>query len=280
MPMTQEDIRAHYEQEWKQHNDAANDASQLRNSSPVEDAILYPIYEQLIRDLNLNASGAVLDVGSGLGRWVRFFTERFNPISLTGVDFTLASVETLRKWFGADARLRFQQADVTAPGWDLQSRFDLINIANVLFHIPEEDRFRHALTNLARHLTPTGAIVTTEYLPRTSMRTQWMLVRSRYHFEQAVKEAGLRIATVRASSFFCNDPMGIDGPDEGHRRLFNVVRQRSSALFQGTRDPNSIQFFTQMLAEIEHAALDFCRERIAEIDMPSQKLVVLRRAST
>src|SRR5690349_5539850 len=102
MAMTQEDIRTHYEQDWKQRSDAAGELSQLRYSSPVEDAVIYPVYQQLIADLGLNANGAILDVGSGSGRWVRFFTERYQPVSLTGVDFTLASVEMLRKWHGAD----------------------------------------------------------------------------------------------------------------------------------------------------------------------------------
>ncbi|HQY88083.1 MAG TPA: methyltransferase domain-containing protein [Tepidisphaeraceae bacterium] len=278
MSMTQEDIRTHYEQEWKQKSDRANDTSQLAYSSPVEDAILYPTLIKLIGDLKLKAWGAVLDVGCGSGRWIRFYNEHYKPVSLTGIDFTAASVEMLKKWHGADSRLHFQQGDITKEAWDLQARFDLINIANVLFHIPEEDRFKNALTNLAKHLTEDGAIITTEYLPRITMRTQWMLVRSRYQFEQAVKAAGLKIVEIRASAFFSNDPMGIDGTEEGARKLFNQVRQRSSVLMQSSSNVNTKAFITQMLAEIEHATIEFCRERMAEVDMPSQKLVVLRRA--
>ena len=66
------------------------------NSNPVEDAVLYPIYEQLLRDLNVPVDGGrVLDVGAGSGRWVRFFTRRFTPARLVGVDFTRASVDLL-----------------------------------------------------------------------------------------------------------------------------------------------------------------------------------------
>jgi len=278
MSMTQDDIRAHYEQEWKQKSDRAEAETQLAYSSPVEDAILYPTLIRLIGDLKLRAWGSVLDVGCGSGRWIRFYNERYKPQSITGVDFTQASVEMLRKWYGGDSRIHFQQADVTKDGWDLHSRFDLINIANVLFHVPEEDRFNRALKNLAKHLTEDGAIITTEYLPRTTMRTNWMLVRSRYQFEQAVRNAGLRIAGIRASAFFSNDPMGIDGTEDGARKLFNLVRQRSSLLMNSSNNDNTKSFITQMLGEIEHAAIEFCRERIAEIDMPSQKLVVLRRA--
>src|SRR5262249_44658624 len=146
----------------------------------------------------------VLDVGSGSGRWVRFFAERFGPGRLLGMDFAGPSVDLLRKWH-AGSGAEFRQADITAPGLNLGERFSLVNAANVLFHIPEQDRFARALENLARHLEPGGRIVTTEYLPRTSMRTEWMLVRSRYEFEALARAAGLRIISVRPFCFFAND---------------------------------------------------------------------------
>ena len=34
-------------------------------------------------------------------------------------------------------------------------------------------------------------------------------------------------------------------------------------------------FFVKFLSEVENAALSFCREHIADAEMPSQKLVVL-----
>ena len=36
--------------------------------------------------------------------------------------------------------------------------------------------------------------------------------------------------------------------------------------------------FKKFLSEVESATLNFCRERLAEVDMPSQKLVVLAAA--
>ena len=78
MPMSQDDIRRHYEASWKEASSQAADTASLSYSSPVEDAIIYPIYERLIADLGLRVSdGRVLDVGSGSGRWIRFFLERF-----------------------------------------------------------------------------------------------------------------------------------------------------------------------------------------------------------
>ncbi len=277
--MTQQDILTHYETEWKKQSDGACGPEGLAYSNPVEDAVLYPAYERLIGDLNMKADGGrVLDVGSGSGRWVRFFLERYEPKLLLGVDYSESSVDLLKRWHPAERTpLEFRLADITEPGLDLGGDFDLINVANVLFHIPEPDLFAAALANLTRLVAPTGHIVTTEYLPRTTMRTEWMMVRSRYDFQAAVKAVGLHVCDVRAFSFFSNDPLGLDGPDDGLRRRFNTVRGYVQKLLRSDLDGQSRQFFIDFLAEIERAALGFARERIADLDLPSQKLVVLKK---
>jgi SAM-dependent methyltransferase len=279
MPMTQQDILTHYETEWKTRSDAASGPEGLAYSNPVEDAVLYPAYERLIGDLNMKADGGrLLDVGSGSGRWVRFFLERYKPTLLMGIDYSESSVALLKRWHASEKTpLEFRFADITEPGLDLGGEFDLINVANVLFHIPEPELFAAALANLARLVTPTGHIVTTEYLPRTTMRTEWMMVRSRYDFQAAVKAVGLHVCDVRAFSFFSNDPLGIDGPDDGLRRRFNTVRAHVQKLLGSELDPQSRKFFIDFLAEIERAALGFARERIGDLDLPSQKLVVLKQ---
>ncbi len=106
-----------------------------------------------------------------------------------------------------------------------------------------------------------------------------MLVRSRYEFEAAAEAAGLRLTAVRAFSFFCNDPMGIDGPDQGPRRHFHQVRAHTGRLLSADLDAAARRLLVEFLSEIERAALAFCRERLADIYLPSQKLVLLRRTA-
>ena len=72
--------------------------------------------------------------------------------------------------------------------------------------------------------------------------------------------------------------MGLDGPDEGTRALFNQVRVQTRQLLSSNLDEHTRKFFVDYLASIERALLAFCRERIADVDFPSQKLVVLARA--
>lgn len=281
MPMTQEDIRAHYRAHWKTVSEEAKDESGLRYSSEVEDAVVYPIYRALVREVRIQIDGGrVLDVGCGAGRWVRFFAETFRPASILGVDVAQASIDLLTKWrpTSRGTELEFRCEDVTRPDLDLGRTFDLINVANVLFHIPEQELFENCLRNLARHLVPGGRIVTTEYLPRTTMRTQWMLVRSRYEFESAAAAAGLGVCAVRAFSFFSNDPMGLDGFDAGLRGRFHKVRQGIQSVMNSKLDPSTRSFFVGLFADVERATIEYCRERVAELDLPSQKLVALGRS--
>jgi SAM-dependent methyltransferase len=280
MPMMQEDIRNHYEQTWKQLDDAARDEAGLTYSNAVEDAILYPLYLQLLRDQKITVTGGkILDVGCGAGRWTRFFLNHFSPALLMGIDFTSASIDLLkRRYAESKSPTEFHTADLTDPSLNLGQKFDLINVMNVLFHIPEPDRFAVAMKNLANHLAPGGRIVTTEYMPRITMRTNWMLVRSRYDFEAAAATVGLRIAALRASSIFSNDPMGLDGPDAGVRSQFHAVRNATNQIFSLQMNDQLRQFFTKFLTDVELAVLNFCKERMAEVDMPSQKLVVLAAA--
>ncbi|MCP3906376.1 MAG: class I SAM-dependent methyltransferase [Planctomycetes bacterium] len=283
MPMTQTDIRAHYEQDWAQRSENADGEQALRYSDPVEDAILYPAYTRLVEDLGLRVDGGrVLDVGAGSGRWIRFFRERYAPATLMGIDYTAASVALLERWHGggdpATAPV-FRHADITDPGIDLGAPYDLVNVANVLFHIPEPELFTRALANLARLVAPGGAILTTEYLPHTTMRTQWMLVRSRYEFGAAVEAAGLQIAAVRPFGFFTNDPFGIDGPDDGPRAAFGRVREGVRQLFASSLDEPTRAFFVDLMTDIERATLAFAADHVAPEDLPAQKLVALRRAT-
>jgi 2-polyprenyl-3-methyl-5-hydroxy-6-metoxy-1,4-benzoquinol methylase len=281
MPLMQEDIRHHYEEAWKKIDDSAHNDVGLAYSNPVEDAILYPIYLQLLSDLKIAVSGGkVLDVGAGSGRWIRFFMQHFTPAMLMGVDFTAASIDLLSRRYSNHSRINtaFRTADMTDPALNLCEKFDLINVMNVLFHIPEPDRFARAMRNLANLLAPGGRIVTTEYMPRTSMRTNWMMVRSRYEMESAAAAVGLRIVEVRATSVYSNDPMGLDGPDAGVRQQFNAVRGGMNSILAMQMNDQLRQFFVKFLSDVESSVLNFCKERIAEVDMPSQKLVVMGAA--
>lgn len=277
--LTQSDIRSQYTKIWAEEKKRSDAGSPSLYGSRAEDKVVQPIYLDLLRDLHVAArDGSVLDIGSGSGRWIRFLLDQVRPRTLLGVDVTAESVELLRSRHASstETTLDFRVADITSTTLNLPpGSFDLINIANVLFHIPEHDLYAQALANLRALVTPGGCILTTEYLPRVDMRTPWMLVRSRYNFEKLIARAGLRIAAIRAFTIFNNDPMGLDGPDDGTRLHFNKVRHQLQLLEKGSKDPEFREFVDELQANIDRAILAFCKERLSDIDLPSQKLVAL-----
>jgi hypothetical protein len=60
--------------------------------------------------------------------------------------------------------------------------------------------------------------------------------------------------------------------------MFSQVRAAQKMLLATKSDPATLKFFHEMFITIERATMAFCAERIAQVDMPSQKLVVLARA--
>lgn len=282
MPMTQADIHSHYETEWKQKSERARGESDLSYSQDFDDEAIYPRLVQLIADLGIRVDGGrVLDVGSGSGRWLRYFLDRYKPRRLVGIDYTVASIDLLRKWSpqNSDTELKFSVADITDPALDLGEQFDLVNISSVLFHIPEQQLFDRALSNLAKLVAEDGYIITNEYLPHMTLRTEWMLVRSRYEFENAVHVAGLRIVDIRPCIFFEKAAMGIDGPDDGVRGKLQAVRVKMDGVMKSNLDESSRSFFEKFFAEIDEAMLAFCSQYIAPINLPGAKLVVLKRTN-
>jgi hypothetical protein len=59
--------------------------------------------------------------------------------------------------------------------------------------------------------------------------------------------------------------------------VFGRVKAGFGALQSAKMDDGGKAFIQNLLVDVERACLEFCGERISDIDMPSQKLVALRR---
>jgi SAM-dependent methyltransferase len=106
----------------------------------------------------ISAPERVLDIGSGTGIWIDFWSRR-GAAQLTGVDLAAASVERLRSlWPAYD----FLQADIGDADIGLPGGNDVVSAMSVLLHIVEDARFRQAFANLAAALRPGGMLVLTE----------------------------------------------------------------------------------------------------------------------
>lgn len=271
MNMTQSDIRVHYEQQWQSALHQKTGTSEPR--SDVLCKVQEPIYKNLLR-AHLRNVERVLDVGSGSGHWLSFFMEQFSPKRLVGVDFTQSSVDFLKAHYQSNSETNIDiiQADITET-FELPERFDCINIANVLFHIPEDSKFDQTLQNLRKLVDENGVVVTTEYLPEITYRTKMMKVRSASEFQKHAQHAGFCIAAVKPCYFFSGHAMGT--VDETARQWAHTVFHSMNRILEAT-DEQTQTLFREFMALQETALLSYLETRLNPYQFPGQKLVVLK----
>lgn len=114
------------------------------------------------------AGKRVLDVGAGIGFWLRWYQDAdAGAAQLTAIDISEAATHRLRAEFPS---ARVWLGDV-AEEWPWPDRFDLINAFDVLYHIIERSRFLNALTQMTRHLEPGGYLVVTDLFPPHEVRS-------------------------------------------------------------------------------------------------------------
>ena len=228
MAMTQNDIQEYYQTAWPDQIQKTKQG-QAAPEAGLDDFIVVDAHESFLRQNRVKVDGAdVLDIGCGMGRWIQFFLERFAPASVTGVDYVEASVNHMKLRYQEHEQADFVVGDITSPDFDLGRRFDVINIVSVLFHIPDDEQYLQTLVNLRKHLKPGGLILTNDYLPAATYRTNMMLVRSRSEYEAYSRRAGLEIAHMDVGYFLAQHPMAVlDSDDRRVLMMMNGVLEKA-----------------------------------------------------
>lgn len=125
----------------------------------VENAIL----ECAIRG-RLPKRPATLDVGSGGGHWIGFYRSVLDAQRVVGLDIAPAVVESLEAAYDSAPEVTILQGDIAGEKFALDTRFDVVNAIDVMFHIVDDDAWRRAMRNLAAHLAPGGRLVIAEHV--------------------------------------------------------------------------------------------------------------------
>ena len=109
---------------------------------------------EMVLERELRANGfadlrgkRVLDIGSGVGFFVDFYSQR--GAAVTAVELTQVGAELLQKKF-PEARLI--QGDIVDQ--EVGSGYDVVNAFDVLYHIVEEDRHLFVTSGLGTSIIP------------------------------------------------------------------------------------------------------------------------------
>lgn len=162
----------------------------------------------LERELQGNGFGdlagkRVLDVGSGVGFFVDFYTRR--GADVTGVELTEVGAKLLRDRF---PRAHFFHGDIVEL--EVGTGYDVVNAFDVLYHIVEEDRWEAAVRRLGQALAPGGLLLLTDVLsPVRARLAAHNVMRDRDRYTEILKSANVRVLWDRPTHYLLNRDLGV-----------------------------------------------------------------------
>lgn len=166
-------------------------------------------FHGLLRRLGLQVGRLrILDVGSGTGFYIKEW-RRAGAKSLVGCDISTHAVNELSRKY---SDLKFHEldvgdADATSPL--VSEQFDVVSAFDILFHITDDQRFRAAITNLARLIRPGGLLIYSD-----NFLHQQSAPYGAYHYSRSLDEiseilagAGFEILERRPIFYIMNSPV-------------------------------------------------------------------------
>jgi len=101
------------------------------------------------------AQKKVLDIGSGTGFFVEYYTQK--KAKITGLDITDISILYLSKKY---PQSKFYTLDISNAM--IEEKFDIINMWDVIYHQVDENLFLQTLTNISKMLKPGSFFICTD----------------------------------------------------------------------------------------------------------------------
>lgn len=156
------DAKAFFESWHRATGDLSDAATIAAGKSPLESKYHYNAVENSIIEClarrALPRPLTVLDIGTGAGHWIDFYSEVFRAERIVGVEISSPAAGVLREKYHADG-VEIVEGDVSLPDFELGERFGIVNAVGVMFHIIDDERWTTAVRNLTKHLQPDGVLV-------------------------------------------------------------------------------------------------------------------------
>ena len=150
------------------------------------------ILQETLNSLRIDCKGkSVVDIGCGTGFWVEFYKSK-GATPIVGVDVTSISIERLKEEY---RQLEFRELDIGEANINIDRRFDIVHVFDVLYHIKGRSNFRNAISNVA-HLSNVGAYIFITDSLIDKCESEHVFFRSLTTYEEEFRRNSLRLIEV------------------------------------------------------------------------------------
>lgn len=150
--------------------------------------------------VKLKENAQLLDVGCGIGKWVKLFAEK--GFSVVGIDASPWMIRVAKSRVGKIFRDKVKLYVMDVSKLDLPSDcFSFVNCVTVLQHIFDEKRWEKAICEMVRVTKPSGHILIYEAAPILALkkRTTHMCFRSMKEYIRTFEKFSSRLIYWRAT---------------------------------------------------------------------------------
>ena len=162
----------------------------------------------------------VLEVGCGTGFYTKYCAQQ-GVVDYVGLDLTSVSVSELQKRF---SKFHFVRADVTQGTPDVGMNFDVVLVADVLFHIVDDHAFAAVIRNIAFWLRNGGLLIASDVFPPSTVQTApHCRNRSLDNYQIHFRQYGLQIIHMKPIFAVLQPPpviLGVARPWRWYARLW------------------------------------------------------------
>jgi ubiquinone/menaquinone biosynthesis C-methylase UbiE len=204
----------------------------------AKDLLLKTFEKSVALDKN---NSQALDIGCGPGKWTRLLAQK--GLSVTGIDASagmigLAKERTAEYVTGRSpfAQVTFCVMDASVLGFR-DASFEFVNCVTVLQHILTDEKWRHAVREIARVTKPQGYLLLYEVAPAFILkrRTQNLRFRTLKEYEAEFAKSGARLVFTLATDI--SYPLTVLG-----LRRFSTTFDQNEVYYYWTRRTSIVPF--------------------------------------
>ncbi len=158
----------------------------------------------------------VLDLGSGSGHWITFYSN-LGAERVDGIDISKESVTYLQDQYSDRADVSIYHGMIHEVLAAHQSSYDLINAIGVMFHIVDDEEWHRSLHEISQHINPGGLLIVGGHfglfdgldVGLDASRRVFKRLRSKRRWQKTLRKFGFRdITVVRNHAYLhINDPL-------------------------------------------------------------------------